>query len=81
MEDKHMTTNKKKDLVEVFSGRRFEVEVVKGLLESNNLPCVLTDKSMAPITATYGNIAGDTLLLVAPENEERARNIISESRK
>lgn len=39
--------------VEVFSGSPWEAEIIKGLLESNNIRCVIKDGIMGDISSLY----------------------------
>jgi len=64
------------DLVPVFEGNpssteEFEVETVKGLLEANGITAIVSGD------AIYPNLS--TEVLVARENEARAREIIAEA--
>jgi hypothetical protein len=76
MEDQLMTTNNNGAWVEVFSGAAFEAEVVKGLLESNGIPCIIEDHTMSALTSHYSGIGGDMRILVASADEESARKLI-----
>lgn len=71
-----MTTNNNSAWVEVFSGATFETEVVKGLLEANDIRCILEDHTMSALTSHYSGIGGDMCILVAPEDEEMALKLI-----
>ena len=59
--------------VEVFSGSPWEAEVVKGLLESNNIPCVIKDGIMGAL-APY--IAPSVSILVIEQEYEAATELI-----
>ena len=50
--------------IEVFSGSPWEAEIIKGLLESNNIRCVIKDGIMG------------TLALVTEEEYEAATELI-----
>ena len=39
--------------IEVFSGSPWEAEIIKGLLESNNIRCVIKDGIMGDISTLY----------------------------
>lgn len=62
--------------VEVFSGAEFETEVVRGLLESNGIPCILEDHTMSALTSHYSGIGGDVRILVESVNEPAACKLI-----
>jgi hypothetical protein len=70
--------NEKQDLVCVFKGQAFEVEVVRGRLESEGIPAMIMNNSMSAIFSTYTAMAGPMGVLVNPEDEGRARQIIEE---
>ena len=59
--------------IEVFSGSPWEAEIIKGLLESNNIRCVIKDGIMgtlAPYTAPSVSV------LVTEEEYEAATELI-----
>lgn len=57
--------------VEVFSGSPWEAEIIKGLLESNNIRCVIKDMgTLAPY------IAPAVSILVTEEEYEAATELI-----
>lgn len=59
--------------VEVFSGSAWEAEIIKGLLESNGIRCVVKDGILSTI-APY--IAPSVSILVIEEELENATEII-----
>lgn len=71
-----MTTNNNSAWVEVFSGEAFEAEVVKGLLEANDIRCILEDHTLSAVTSHYNGIGGYVGILVSPVDEETARQLI-----
>lgn len=68
-----MDSNKSTKSVEVFSGSPWEAEVIKGLLESNAIYCVIKDGILGTL-APY--IAPSVSILVTEENYEEAMRII-----
>ncbi|MBO6077761.1 MAG: DUF2007 domain-containing protein [Bacteroidaceae bacterium] len=70
--------NEKQDLVCVFKGQAFEVEVVRARLESEGIPAMIMNNSMSAIFSAYTAMAGPMGVLVNPEDEERARKLIEE---
>ena len=70
--------NEKQDLVCVFTGQAFEAEVVRARLESDGIPAMIMNNSMSAIFSTYTVMAGPVNVLVNPEDEERARQLIQE---
>ena len=59
--------------IEVFSGSPWEAEIIKGLLESNNIRCVIKDGIMGTL-APY--IAPAISILVTEEEYEAATELI-----
>ncbi|NCC10086.1 MAG: DUF2007 domain-containing protein [Bacteroidia bacterium] len=68
-----MDSNSSTKSVEVFSGSPWEAEVIKGLLESNAIHCVIKDGILGTL-APY--IAPAVSLLVTEENYEEATRLI-----
>ena len=69
--------------IEVFSGSPWEAEIIKGLLESNNIRCVIKDGIMgtlAPVSYTHLTlapyIAPSVSVLVTEEEYEAATELI-----
>ena len=74
------TNNKAGAWVEVFSGAAFETEVIRGLLESNGISCILEDHTMSALTSHYSGIGGDMRILVELVNESTACKLIEQQR-
>jgi hypothetical protein len=70
--------NEKQDLVCVFKGQPFEAEIVKGRLESEGIPAMIMNNSMSAIFSTYTVMAGPVSVLVNPQDEERAKQLLQE---
>ena len=70
--------NEKQDLVCVFKGQPFEAEIVKGRLESEGIPAMIMNNSMSAIFSTYTVMAGPVSVLVNPQDEERAKQLLPE---
>ncbi len=67
--------NNKEKLVEVFSGNLWQAEVVKGLLNSNNIQCAVLDESIGAVTSPYMPL-GEAIVVVDENEKERALAII-----
>lgn len=65
---------------EVFEGTLWEAEVVKGLLQSVGISCLLRDETMGAVTSPYLTLGGIVKILVQEEDFENAKQII-ESRE
>ena len=70
--------NEKQDLVCVFKCQPFEAEIVKGRLESEGIPAMIMNNSMSAIFSTYTVMAGPVSVLVNPQDEERAKQLLQE---
>lgn len=76
-----MATKDNDPLVEVFGGTPWEAEVVKGLLESNNIPAMLKDETMGSITAPYAGLGGEMKVLVNEADYGVALQLIDQKDK
>jgi rubredoxin len=56
-----------------------EANIVKGLLESNDIFCFLQDEHSIGINPLYANALGGIKLIVRSEDEERAQEILQEN--
>ena len=67
-----MKEDDKSYTVEIFTGSRWEAEVIKGLLESNNIAAMISDDFMGVISP-YGS---DVSVMVNEDQYEPAMEII-----
>jgi len=70
--------NEKQDLICVFKGQAFEAEIVRSRLESDGIPAMIMNNSMSAIFSTYTAMAGPVSVLVNPQDEERAIELLKE---
>ena len=70
--------NEKQDLVCVFKGQAFEAEVVRARLESDGIPAMVMNNTMSAIFSTYTAMAGSFSVLVNPEDQDRALQLLQE---
>lgn len=70
--------NEKQDLVCIFKGQAFEAEIVRSRLESDGIPAMIMNNSMSAIFSTYTAMAGPVSVLVNPQDEERAIELLKE---
>jgi hypothetical protein len=66
-------------LQEVFSGTLWQAELVKGVLETNGVPCVIVDETIGAVTSPYAGLDGEVLVLVNEEDLLHARRILDEN--
>ncbi|MBQ8606744.1 MAG: DUF2007 domain-containing protein [Bacteroidaceae bacterium] len=62
---------------EVFEGSLWEAEVVKGLLQSVGISCLLRDETMGAVTSPYLTLGGIVKILVQEDDFENAKQIIA----
>ena len=70
-----MKTNQNDALRVVFSGTPFEAEVIRGMLETNGLCCIVEDHTSL-VTSYYSGVGGDMRVLVSPSDAEKAIKLI-----
>lgn len=73
-----MATNDNDPLVEVFGGSLWEAEVVKGLLEANDIQSMLKDETLGSVTSPYAGIGGEMKVLVDRTDYPLAKKLIDE---
>ena len=71
-----MTGIDKNKLIEVFAGTLWEAELIKGLLDSNSIPCAIEDYSIGVVTSPYLPGGGDVVVVVNEVDKEQAIKII-----
>ena len=76
-----MSNVNEEKLVQVFAGTLWQAELVKGLLDSNGIPCDIKDNTIGAVTSSYAGLDGDVLVIVNETDEERALEIIEKNRR
>lgn len=71
-----MKTNHNDAWRTVFSGQPFEAEVIRGVLETNGIRCIVEDHTSL-VTSYYSGLGGDMRVLVSPADEEEAQRLIA----
>ncbi len=66
------------NLVCVFRGQAFEAEVVRARLEDSGIDAMVMNNTMSAIFSTYTAMAGSYCVMVNPENQEQALELLSE---
>ncbi|MBQ8867756.1 MAG: DUF2007 domain-containing protein [Bacteroidaceae bacterium] len=61
---------------EVFEGSLWEAEVVKGLLQAEEVDCMLRDETLGAVTSPYLTLGGNVKVLVNDEDYSRASQIV-----
>ena len=75
-----MTDANKEKLVTVFTGTVWQAELIKGLLDANNIPCAIMDETIGAMTSSYAGLGKGVLVVVAEEEKERALEVIKHNR-
>ena len=71
-----MITKRNEAWIKVFSGEPFEAEVIRGLLETNGIRCIVEDHTSL-LTSYYSGVGGDMRILVPPADAEVAQRLIA----
>ena len=72
----NMSDASEEKLLKVFSGTLWQAELVKGLLDTNAVPCAIMDETIGAVTSSYAPHGGEVYIIVNEENEKRAKEII-----
>ncbi|MBR4848655.1 MAG: DUF2007 domain-containing protein [Bacteroidaceae bacterium] len=67
----------KEKLVTVFTGTVWQAEIIKGLLDTNEIPCVIMDETIGAITSSYAGLGKGVLVVVNEEDEQKALELIN----
>lgn len=76
-----MTDENKEKLVTVFTGTAWQAEVIKGLLDTNDIPCAIMDETIGAITSSYAGFGKGVLVVVNEEEKEKALELIKKSQE
>ncbi len=71
-----MKTNQNEAWRTVFSGAPFEAEVIRGMLETNGIRCIVEDHTSL-VTSYYSGVGGDMRILVSPDDAEEAQRLMA----
>ncbi len=63
-------------LVKIFGGNLWQAQLVQGLLEANNIACVLRNETMSAVTAPYATLGGEVWVLVDERNRIAALSVL-----
>lgn len=62
---------------EVFEGSLWEAELIKGLLQTEDVDCMLRDETLGAVTSPYLTSGGNVKILVNDEDYQRANRIVA----
>ena len=62
---------------EVFEGSLWEAELIKGLLQTEDVDCMLRDETLGVVTSPYLTLGGNVKILVNDEDFQRATSIVN----
>ena len=63
-------------LIKIFGGNLWQAQLVQGLLEANNIACVLHNETMSAVTAPYATLGGEVWVLIDESERDAALNIL-----
>ena len=65
--------------VQVFAGNLWQAQLVKGLLDANDVPCVINDETMGAVFSHYAPNVGDVFVVVNEADEAKALEVIEQN--
>ena len=71
-----MNDANKEKLVTVFTGTVWQAELIKGLLDANDIPCAIMDETLGAITSSYAGFGKGVLVVVNEDEKENALELI-----
>jgi hypothetical protein len=71
----------KEKLVTVFAGTAWQAELIKGMLDANDIPCAIMDETIGAVTSSYAGLEGDVLVVVPEEEKAQALRVIEQNRQ
>ncbi len=63
-------------LVKIFGGNLWQAQLVQGLLEENNIKCILRNETMSAVTSPYATLGGEVWVLVDECDKSAALSIL-----
>ncbi len=66
-------------LVQVFAGNVWQAQLVKGLLDTNGIPCAINDETVGAVISQYAPNIGDVYVVVTEDNKAKALKVIKEN--
>ncbi len=66
------------NFVKVYSGNLWQAQIIQGLLEANNIICILRNDTASAVTSPYTDTAGEVLVMVDNRDMRFATLIIKE---
>lgn len=63
-------------LVKIFGGNLWQAQLIQGLLEANNITCMLRNDTLSAVTSPYSTIGGEVWVLVDERDKDMAESII-----
>ena len=71
----------KEKLVTVFAGTAWQAELIKGMLDANDIPCAIMDETIGAVTSSYAGLEGDVLVVVPEDEKAQALRVIEQNRE
>ena len=76
-----MTEANKEKLATVFTGTTWQAELIKGMLDTNDIPCAIMDETIGAITSSYAGFGKGVLVVVNEADKEKALELIKDSQE
>ena len=77
----YMVDVNKEKLVTVFTGTVWQAELIKGVLETNGIPCAIMDETIGAVTSPYAGLGKGVLVVVNEEDKEQAYEAIKQNQE
>lgn len=72
-----MASRRQNHLIKIFGGNLWQAQLVQGLLEDNNIPCVLRNETMSAVTSPYATLGGEVWVMIDERNRKMAESILN----
>ena len=63
-------------LIKIFGGNLWQAQLVQGLLEDNNIKCILRNETMSAVTSPYATLGGEVWVLIDESEKEAAMRVL-----
>lgn len=64
-------------LMKIFSGNLWQAQLVQGLLEANNITCILRNETISAVTSPYTTLGGDVIVLIDERDHDMAESVLN----
>ncbi len=64
-------------LIKIFGGNLWQAQLLQGLLEANNISCMLRNDTMSAVTSPYATLGGEVWVMIDEKDKDMAESIIN----